>query len=170
MVWGSAANPAVLAAQRGQMAAQCHTSNSLSGLAVPQLRLTLWCSRLCALSPHVLQKACCLVYIIVLLHKKNSNDHIQTWPRDLYSCEKTMTWSFYGTILTRETNEMSAGLDYYGRLKKKMLLEKHCRKPKLDADEGLSSRRGWEGSFLPSPSSGVKGNGDCTLHIARTSC
>lgn len=49
------------------------------------------------------------------------------------------------------TNGMGAGIDYCGRLKRKMLLEKHCRKSKLDTDEGLSSRRGWVGSFLPPP-------------------
>lgn len=52
-----------------------------------------------------------------------------------------MTWSFYGTALVGVTVGMGAGIDYCNRLKRKMLLEKHCRKSKLDTDEGLGSRR-----------------------------
>lgn len=135
MGWGSAANLAVVAAQWGQMAAQCHTSNSTSGFALPWLRLMLLCSRLCPLTPRVLQKAYCLVYIVVLLHGRKSDYHIQTWPGNLYCCKKIMTWSFYGTTPMRETNKIGAGIDYYDRLKRKMLFGKHCRKPKVVTGE-----------------------------------
>lgn len=48
---------------------------------------------------------------------------------------------------------MGVGIVFYDILKMTMLLEKHCRKPKLDTDEGPGSRRDWEGSFLPYPGS-----------------
>lgn len=63
MGWGSAANPAVLAAQLGNRGAQCHTTSLPSGLVLPRLILMLPCSRPCTLSPNILQKVDCLVCI-----------------------------------------------------------------------------------------------------------
>lgn len=35
----------------------------------------------------------------------------------------------------RETNKIGAGIDYYDRLKRKVLFGKHCRKPKVVTGE-----------------------------------